>query len=326
MKIKRLIALKMAILCFMLVLFSTSSSDFSGPDSNLIIKGSENTGWKRAKYNYHNSSDTIQFKFDDSDPYLTTAYRNVTIQGANLWISNTALNISQSPSSTRTVKTYYNDNPNSEKGKLSAYFYYIGNPFQGHYGSWTIYINRAKNVTARTLAHEFGHAFGLGDLESPANSIKLMYHSTNNWLAQGPTTSDIWGAYAILGIHGHNISSGSWSNRFYDKTILANGKVSHTHRLACNECLAHRTTGGGNCSYNANGRCTSCNIPRNGDVDGNGARDTADADLIASIMGNHIAPSIHQYYLADTNGDGNVTVADLLELMKFLANMSSTVQ
>ncbi|MCL2037306.1 MAG: hypothetical protein FWG83_08000 [Oscillospiraceae bacterium] len=31
-------------------------------------------------------------------------------------------------------------------------------------------------------------------------------------------------------------------------------------------------------------------------------------------------------YLADTNGDGNITIADSLEIQKYLANTNSTIE
>lgn len=94
-------------------------------------------------------------------------------------------------------------------------------------------MNRAKNVTSTTLAHEFGHAIGLNDLYDDQNVNKLMYGVSSRTVSS-PTTSDKWGAKVITGVH----TTHTWAYKYHSTT----GTGQNRHVGYCTSCNGVFTT------------------------------------------------------------------------------------
>lgn len=206
--------------------------------------GGETVGWS-VNENYHTNGTNMSYAFDYSDINLNDEYRGYVTEGALMWQGT--VSIQQSINGTGLIKTVY-----SPGIPQAAYFTdYLGNADgNGHLYSWSIVINRAKNVSARTLAHEFGHAIGLNDLYSDLNAGKLMYGYSDG-TATGPTSSDIWGAKVITGIH----TSHNWGYRYY--TTISGENMHIKYCTYCNGLTSVTEL----CSYNSQNVCVKCGVP-----------------------------------------------------------------
>lgn len=150
---------------------------------------------------------------------------------------------------------------------------------RGHYERWTMAINgiylddpddeddnnREYDVSAVTIAHEFGHVIGLNDLYDPRNYDKLMCGSEDMRCEAGvtqPTDADIWGAKVILGLH--KVSHHSFDGYGYHSTYAGVNK----HALCCSLCGGISGNGAtptetGTCSYvTGSNNCRICGEPR----------------------------------------------------------------
>ena len=73
----------------------------------------------------------------------------------------------------------------------------------GHRIRWKLHINTyySQYFSNATIAHEFGHAYGLNDLYSAANKDTLMYGISDRTVVAPQRSSDIKGWRVITGRH-----------------------------------------------------------------------------------------------------------------------------
>ncbi|MCR5782884.1 MAG: hypothetical protein K6G90_09140, partial [Clostridia bacterium] len=126
--------------------------------------------------------------------------------GATLWDNISPFNVEYDSSAANTVMISC-----MVIGDVVTDILYSTTNSSGHFTSWTIAINSAQESSFNSvvMAHEFGHAFGLGDLTSSSNNNKLMHERCNTGSTSGitgPTSKDKWGAKVITGYH----TSHSW--------------------------------------------------------------------------------------------------------------------
>jgi len=202
---KRKIVFKLFV-CILVVISMSQTSQYvfahSSSQEDILAKsynsfnggyyiGGDNVGWSIDE-GIHTNGTTVTYSFDYLDQYLTDTYRMYVTMGANYWSGTVTITNKTDGSGTGKISTY--SNPNTYT--IAFFGEYSSNSY-GHLTSWKIKMNRAKTVTPRVLAHEFGHAIGLNDLNS---SNKLMYGYSGG-TATSATSSDLWGAKVITGAH-----------------------------------------------------------------------------------------------------------------------------
>lgn len=152
----------------------------------------------------------IDCKNHQADKYFTyntaksmeTDYVVYVTMGAARWNSTGVVSISRiypaSPDYNGYIHTYTDRNTD-----VVAAFYNYDHDSSGHLTKWSVRMNktimdkRSHEQNRITMAHEFGHAIGLNDLEASYNRNKLMYGYSNR-TASSPTSKDIEGAKQIL--------------------------------------------------------------------------------------------------------------------------------
>lgn len=130
--------------------------------------GGENVGWSIDENNHTNGT-TLTYSFSSSDSNLTSTYKSYVTAGASKWSGTVTITNKTDGSGTGTISTFSDSNSST-----IAEFCDYKSDSSGHLTKWKIRMNRAKTVTAKALAHEFGHAIGLNDLYESKNSGKLM--------------------------------------------------------------------------------------------------------------------------------------------------------
>jgi len=342
---KKKIFINLIALVLMFCLMTVSSAH--NPNQHGYVFGGENVGWRIDEIAHHSDSN-MRYWFNRNDSNLDNAKKNFTRNGAALWSSPyivTEVTTTPTPIGTGHINTVSSPADPETKKLILAEFSYTpriaANPPNGHINvsgaSWGIVINRHVNAASHfsdpnkakiTMAHEFGHACGLKDLYDDVNKNKLMYSISNFKTATRPTTADRHGASVMTGQHTH--STGPWPLRYRDKNWTPNNKMRNRHSEGCSICGGFKGTviGGSTtlCNLNgSNGGCETCKIHRNGDVTQNGVVNNTDAERILSYIAGHRTFSSKEYYLADVNGDGKITMIDVLEIQKFINNMSSSI-
>lgn len=100
-----------------------------------------------------------------------------------------------------------------------------------HITAWTIciyelnFINKSNAGKARVIAHELGHAFGLGHV---SNSSQIMYTTYNDTFSV--TAGDIRGMRVMTHVHTHG-----------DSYSISYEPLIHTHKKRCTTCKAYQT-------------------------------------------------------------------------------------
>jgi hypothetical protein len=304
---------------------STSSAH---PNLNGIIAGENSNGW--IQNGAHLNGTSFSYRIGDKqnmDPDIVSAIQN----GANAWRFVISINeVTTGGLGVVQFMQSYNFPNNAAEARISH--------TNGHITSFIIALNpnHQQHLKRREiLAHEFGHVIGLNELgvnlttlvaipELQYNRVNVMYGSTS-MTATGPTPRDRGGAMVITGQH----STHYWHMTHYvSKTTTVVGKVRNMHRSVCDECNGSRSGHvAAACTYNGNGmRCTVCNFSRNGDANQDGRRDMNDWFFITDIAAGRLNPTWRQYYFADIDGDGRITMNDAQQLQFFLNNMSSILE
>lgn len=207
--------------------------------------GGESVGWSIDE-TCHTNGTTLTYSFSSSDSNLDSTYKSYVTTGASLWSGTVTIINKTDGSGVGEISTYYDPD-----ARTVAYFGEYSSDSSGHLTSWKIKINRAKNVTSTTLAHEFGHAIGLNDLYDDQNIDKLMYGYSSRTVSS-PTTSDKWGAKVITGVH----TTHTWAYKYHSTT----GTGRNQHVGYCTFCNGLSATVS-ECVYNSNNICEYCNIP-----------------------------------------------------------------
>ena len=218
--------------------------------------GGENIGWgaDETKHSYIGTDLTnpqkVYFKLDTTDICLTDNYKEMVRQAAQMWSSVIEIvELPEGASTTGKNVGIINSVSLAAETYIATYTQAITNS-DGHLSSWVITLNRAKNVNAKIIAHEFGHILGLVDLYDNSNNDKLMYHAPALSSAQAPTAQDIIGAKVITGSHSH-----TWQYKYYKTDSAGN-----MHRGTCTGCNGTAASYE-RCFYNAQNICRGCGTP-----------------------------------------------------------------
>ena len=215
--------------------------------------GGEDVGWG-INESAHASNSTITYSFSN-DPKLSSTLKSYVRSGAAKWSGTATINEKLDGTGVGSIMTFYNGESNiAALTAISA-----GN--NGHLVWFDMSINRAKTISAVTIAHEFGHALGLTDLYEGENVNKLMYY-TQASTANNPTTADKRGARVITGQHISHL----WAYRYYG--TLSNGKNQHVKY--CTSCGGFACKSPSNsapmvatCTYKgSSNNCTICGTPK----------------------------------------------------------------
>ncbi len=166
------------------------------PEYGDYYVGGESVGWSIDE-DYHSGFPYMFFKWRSSDACLTTARKNIFLQGANKWAPCGTIEYDPTGNSYFGALGTFDPGPGSS---TVAQFYDYSSDSDGHLLFWRIDMNWRVSATSTDIAHEFGHAFGLNDLYNISNSNKLMYGYTSG-TATGPTSTDVKGFNVITGLH-----------------------------------------------------------------------------------------------------------------------------
>lgn len=206
--------------------------------------GGERVGWSIDE-RLHTNGTTITYSFLTSDPYLTNLYKGFVTTGASRWRGIVNIVNKTDGSGTGKISTY-----NDPESGVTAHFCEARADRAGHLTSWSIKINRAYQISATTLSHEFGHVIGLNDLYDESNNNKLMYGYSNKVVSY-PTALDKCGAEVITGVH----RSHTWGYQYYSTN--SNGNIHAKYCTICNGLSLVKEP----CTYNANRVCSKCGTP-----------------------------------------------------------------
>lgn len=224
------------LVVLLMTLFCTQISFAHSSNQSSTITWGESIGWDIDESN-HTNSKSLSYKFDSTDTDLTTAIKTIVKNGASKWSSYGT--ISESSSGTGTVYTFSDSNTD----EVAGFCQYSSNS-SGHLTTWKIEINRYYSATSVTIAHEFGHAYGLNDLYESQNISKLMYGIESRTVTS-PTSSDGKGFKVITGVH----TTHTWK---YKQVPNYPSNVP-MHRKYCSVCDGYKDEGctptSGTCSY-----------------------------------------------------------------------------
>lgn len=192
---------------------STRWANYDDGDASLTI----HMGSKTTTYGY--SSTTVKNAYST---YVTTG---IALWGTYISCSES----SSSPMGTITVSAMDND---ANADLLPTYY-----SSSKHIASWTLTIyseNFDDNEDAgkyRTIAHEIGHAYGLGHVN---NNSQIMYHTYS--ATKNVSSYDRAGMKVMTHAHTH---SGSYSTTLEEYS-------TYKHKVRCSTCRAYYL---GTCSY-----------------------------------------------------------------------------
>lgn len=196
----------------------------------------ETTGWKHSTQKHHMAQKSTAYYM--SSESMKALYQTYVTNGANLWGSN--INLSYSTSGPGYIYAI-NDSSSSATAATST-----SSGSDGITTSWYIEINSANfddgsaEGKKRTLAHELGHVYGLGDLYISDASSQIMYGYYS--ASKNVTTSDINGMSVVTETHTHA--------GYYPKTYE---KYSNTkHKVRCSTCKSYHYELHTSTSYCAN--------------------------------------------------------------------------
>ena len=174
------------------------------------------SGWLLNGTNSHMGSKTTEYYYASTE---TEDYASHVNAGISMWGSNINMSEDASGIGVITVVDLPNEGYTATCSAGSAV----------HRDAWTITINmpvfdglgRTDDHKKRTLAHEIGHAYGLGDLSSSYSS-QMMYGGSSS--IKNVTSNDIWGMKICTEEHtSHN----------YNEYIFYS---SSSHYKICGDC------------------------------------------------------------------------------------------
>ena len=248
---KRIYTFFLILLCFIIgfnVIYASPLDDLITDDF---------TGWIYSSANGHMGSKFIYYKYTNGD--VKEKYSTYVDEGMGLW--GTVISAIESPKTTEGVIDALPDvstdatartkgtNPTAKtSGREKDSF--------GHFYKWKITIfennfdDNAEKGKIRTLAHEFGHVYGLGDLRSSEYSSQIMYGTYST--SKNVKDPDIWGMKVVTHSHTHDTTS----------TYTYSSEDDSYHMKRCNECQGYFEEAHTWVDLGGIYRCTICGYTR----------------------------------------------------------------
>jgi hypothetical protein len=231
MKIKKLIIIKAITLIFAISL-TLASYAHNDATQRKIVGGRDTIGW-HINENAHTWGTALTFK---THPSLLSHELLTTLQGAAKWKAPYSVQVNSN--SPNTVG-FYSDNQCIALAMFRISRATVDS--NRHFTKWEIEIHRGRGATAVSMAHEFGHAFGLMDLFVFPSGSTLMFAAETR-TATEPTAADLRGASVITGIHGPGTSSPHIFNRFLTNPVVYPNLPRTHHMVTCSVCHGDRVT------------------------------------------------------------------------------------
>ena len=191
---RNIIAAIIVILALTAICFGAAALDLSEVDPNTA-----NSGWAFSSQPGHMGTKDLTYSYFDSA--ALSAYSTFVNGGIALWGDNINMTYT-SDSSEAGLVIYKIDLPSKATASTQVISY---DSQTGHRTLCRINIYSASfdsNATAgkyRTIAHELGHVYGLGDMTSFSNHIMYAVYSTT----KNVTSDDIWGMKVVTHVHIH---------------------------------------------------------------------------------------------------------------------------
>jgi len=221
MGIKRVIAGLLIVTLMAVTSFSVNADDLIDTDANTSV-----SGWAYSSLLGHRGSKIMTYCFTDSS--VQNKYGSLAESAKALWGSY--VNVVLISSGANLVIHEYSD-PTST---TTAYTTVVSVDSNNHRTGIAIYINdpwfnlsgHTNEGKKRTLAHEMGHAFGLGHVSNSASIMNGGYSTTKN-----VTSDDQHGMSVVTHAHVHGT----------DTVGIYSFKNAATHYTVCNYCLGKYT-------------------------------------------------------------------------------------
>jgi len=285
------------------------------------------------RFSSHNEDNKLTYRFDEN---VTDYYKDIVNDAAKKWLPHGE--ITYSASSPNIIKTYYNP-------KDTAHAYYDDLTYitiSKHVVVYEIYINMAyvyKDMTSydqpvspemwyefncASIAHEFGHAFGLRHVFGDSNNFSIMSASGILHRAQNFSSSitvgvqDFNGLSVITGQHNyHTFTYFPEPDDEVDTNWLEN---KYKHYGKCNECGGHvlekcyPLIAGQNCLKCGRYIDKTVDIVL-GDVNEDGVIDSFDLNAVLTYLAG-VKVSRFREINADVNSDGAITLYDFDRILQ----------
>lgn len=183
--------MKRILVLFLVVCMFSVSSVSAHTFPKMCISGTENSNGYVVDCANHQALNSFTYAVGS----LNSSYSSYVTNGASKWSGTVTIN---KAISSYTAQGHIHTYTDPDVSTVAAFYDYQSYS-SGHLYDWKIKMNTsimdgrtaAKNTT--TLAHEFGHAIGLNDLQTFMSIPRLMYGYSDR-TATGPTSDDISGA------------------------------------------------------------------------------------------------------------------------------------
>lgn len=236
MKKKFLFACGSLLLCCCLLATNAAAASLSLTDANTSV-----SGWAYSTQQGHMGTKSSTYTFESSA--VQSSYETDISNGIALWGSNISLRYTGQSSAAGIISQ--SDSETNATASLSV----VNCDSNGHRTNYilTIYkLNFDSNSSAmktRTIAHEIGHAYGLGHVST---STDIMYGTAS--ATKSVTSQAIWGIKVVTHVHTHSSTTTGTYEQYN----------SSYHYVTCSSCLgiyqqAHTYSSGkcSKCGYSA---------------------------------------------------------------------------
>lgn len=212
---KRFAGMISIVLFFSFALSSSASAGSLG----LTKANTQQSGWAYSDQAGHMGTKNSTYRFENES--VKNTYSSYVTEGIALWGSY--INMTYTPASANGVFLESAENSNA-----TAATQITNVDANGHRTSYTItiYKNNFMNGTSRegrirTIAHEIGHAYGLGHVPDSGQIMYVQYSATTK-----VTQKDSWGMQVVTHAHVHNRNTAGTYSEY---------SASH-HEVICSAC------------------------------------------------------------------------------------------